>query len=58
MAKDVWGLATEIRKEAERLESTMCDVNGDTDGMKDEIQSHIEEIESYIQEIKEQMEIY
>ena len=41
MAKDVWGLETEIRKEAERLESTMCDVNGDTDSMKDEIQSHL-----------------
>ena len=57
MGKDIWKLATDIRKEADRFEETLCDANGDTDGIEADIKGHIEELEYYIQEVKEEMGI-
>ena len=54
---NIWELATKIRKEADRFEETLCDSNGDTDGIKADIKGHIEELESYIEEVKNEMEI-
>ena len=57
MAKDIWELATSIRQEADRFESTMCDADGDTDGIEADIKGHIEELESFIEEVKREMNI-
>ena len=54
---NIWELATKIRKEAERFESNMCDVNGEANGIEEYIKGHIEELESYIEEVKNEMEI-
>lgn len=54
---NIWELATKIRKEADRFEETLCDANGDTDGIEADIKGHIEELEYYIQEVKNEMEI-
>ncbi len=52
MAKDIWELATKIRKEAQSLESALCDANGDASKIEDDIKYHIEELESFINEVK------
>ena len=54
---NIWELATKIRKESDRFEETLCDANGDTDGIEADIKGHIEELESYIEEVKNEMEI-
>lgn len=54
---NIWELATKIRKEADRFEETLCDANGDTDGIEADIKGYIEELEYYIQEVKNEMEI-
>lgn len=54
---NIWELATKIRKEADRFEETLCDANGETDGIEVDIKGHIEELEYYIQEVKNEMEI-
>ena len=54
---NIWELSTKIRKEADRFEETLCDANGDTDGIEADIKGHIEELESYIEEVKNEMEI-
>lgn len=57
MANGIWELATKIRQEADRFEETMCDANGDTDGIEADVKGHIEELEAFIQEVKEEMNI-
>ncbi len=52
MAKNIWELATKIRKEAQSLESALCDANGDVSKIEDDIKYHIEELESLIDEVK------
>lgn len=46
MANDIWELATKIREEANRFESTICDTNGETEGIEADIKCYIEEVKN------------